>query len=204
MVSRANRRFRIGTARWSIPRAAAQHFAGEGTHLQRYARVLRCAEINSSFHRPHSVTTYAKWAAATPASLLFAVKVPRTITHDQQLRRPDCRSSASSPKPPAWAASAGRCWCNCRRRSLSTGASPPVSSTCCARDTRGWRCVSLGIRGGSRQTPKSSSCVIALCVLPPIRHRHRGPTGPGGWSDIVYYRWHGSPRKYWSRYDAQR
>ena len=26
---------------------------------------------------------------------------------------------------------------------------------------------------------------------------------PGGWPGIVYYRLHGSPRKYWSVYDAQ-
>ncbi|MEO5739585.1 MAG: DUF72 domain-containing protein [Vicinamibacterales bacterium] len=77
----------IGTAGWSIPRVSAHRFADEGTHLQRYARVFACAEINSSFHRPHSAATYAKWAACTPPAFRFAVKVPRTITHDQKLRR---------------------------------------------------------------------------------------------------------------------
>lgn len=47
-----------------------------------------CAEINSSFHRPHAAATYAKWAASTPPAFRFAVKMPRTITHDQKLRRP--------------------------------------------------------------------------------------------------------------------
>ena len=27
---------------------------------------------------------------------------------------------------------------------------------------------------------------------------------PGGWPGMVYYRLHGSPRTYWSRYDALR
>ena len=45
---------RIGTAGWSIPRAAAFRFDSTGTHLERYARSLRCAEINSSFHRPRA------------------------------------------------------------------------------------------------------------------------------------------------------
>jgi len=45
---------RIGTAGWSIPRAAACRFESAGTHLERYARLFRCAEINSSFHRPHA------------------------------------------------------------------------------------------------------------------------------------------------------
>ena len=46
-----------------------------------------CAEINSSFHRPHAASTYAKWAKATPGSFRFAVKFPRTITHDLKLQR---------------------------------------------------------------------------------------------------------------------
>src|SRR5690349_18833369 len=80
------RRVIIGTAGWSIPRASAQYFPGDGSHLERYSRVLPCAEINSSFHRPHASATYARWAASTPAPFRFAVKIPRTITHDAKLR----------------------------------------------------------------------------------------------------------------------
>ena len=29
-----------------------------------------------------------------------------------------------------------------------------------------------------------------------------GADVPGGWNGIVYYRLHGAPRKYWSRYDS--
>ena len=39
---------------------------GRGQHLHRYARVLGCAEINSSFHRPHRPAVYERWAASTP------------------------------------------------------------------------------------------------------------------------------------------
>lgn len=49
--------------------------------------MLRCAEINSSFHRPHAEATDAKWAASTPADFRVAVKLPRIITHDQKLQR---------------------------------------------------------------------------------------------------------------------
>ena len=79
---------RIGTAGWSIPRAAASEFSGIGSHLERYARVLPCAEINSSFHRPHALKVYERWAASTPPSFRFSVKLPRTITHEGELRRP--------------------------------------------------------------------------------------------------------------------
>ena len=36
---------RIGTAGWSLPKAVAASFPGEGSQLARYARVLDCAEI---------------------------------------------------------------------------------------------------------------------------------------------------------------
>ena len=77
---------RIGTAGWGIPRAQAAAFPGEGSHLERYARVLSCAEIDTSFYRPHRVGTYARWAASTPADFRFAVKLPRAITHAAALR----------------------------------------------------------------------------------------------------------------------
>ena len=60
---------RIGTAGWAIPREAAASFPGEGQHLQRYARVLGCTELNSSFHRSHRVEVYERWAAQTPLGL---------------------------------------------------------------------------------------------------------------------------------------
>src|SRR4051812_47232701 len=77
----------VGTAGWSIPRVSIARCPSDGTHLQRYSRRFGGVEINSSFHRPHAPATYAKWASSTPTRFQFAVKVPRTITHDQQLRR---------------------------------------------------------------------------------------------------------------------
>ena len=77
---------RVGTAGWSIPRASASRFDSAGTHLERYSRRLDCAEINSSFHRPHAATTYAKWRESTPPGFRFAVKIPRAITHELKLQ----------------------------------------------------------------------------------------------------------------------
>src|SRR5580698_7362880 len=77
---------RVGTAGWSIPRPSAFRFEGPGTHLERYSRSLGCAEINSSFYRPHAETTYAKWRESTPPDFRFAVKMPRTITHQLKLQ----------------------------------------------------------------------------------------------------------------------
>ena len=75
----------IGCAGTSIPRDVADSFPGAGSHLERYARVLGCAEINSSFYRPHQPATYARWADSVPEAFRFSVKTPRSITHDAKL-----------------------------------------------------------------------------------------------------------------------
>lgn len=75
----------IGTAGWSISRVLGDAFAGEGTHLQRYAAKLHVAEINSSFYRPHRQSTYQRWAASVPAHFRFSVKLPKSMTHQRKL-----------------------------------------------------------------------------------------------------------------------
>lgn len=76
----------IGTAGWSISSAAASQFPPDGSHLQRYAQVLHCVEINTSFYRSHQSATYARWAASVPGHFRFSVKLPRRITHELRLR----------------------------------------------------------------------------------------------------------------------
>lgn len=75
----------IGTAGWSVPAPSREQFPETGTHLERYASVLKAAEINSSFHRSHKIETYQRWAESVPAVFRFSVKVPKTITHAARL-----------------------------------------------------------------------------------------------------------------------
>jgi len=77
----------VGCAGWSLASKDAPSFPGEGSHLERYARMFPCVEINSSFYRPHQEKTYLRWAASVPESFRFSVKMPRTITHDLRLQR---------------------------------------------------------------------------------------------------------------------
>jgi uncharacterized protein YecE (DUF72 family) len=81
-------RVNVGTAGWTIPRQVAAEFPCEGTSLSRYAARFRVAEINSSFHRPHRLTTWQRWHDSVPENFRFSVKLPKAITHQKKLA--DC------------------------------------------------------------------------------------------------------------------
>jgi uncharacterized protein YecE (DUF72 family) len=193
----------VGTAGWSIPRAVSTRFPGGGSHLERYARVLPAAEINSSFHRTHAVETYAKWAAAVPPEFRFAVKLPRTITHEGELRRARAplerflaESAGLGPKrgpilvqlPPSLAFD---------RRAARTffdlfRAKYPGDAVCEPRHPTWFTPAVDALLDRFR--------IARVAADPPTAD---GADAPGGWNGLVYYRLHGSPRKYWSRYSIQ-
>jgi len=75
----------IGCAGWAIRREHSAKFAHVGTHLQRYATIFNCVEINSCFYRPHRFSTYERWAASVPDHFRFAVKLPKAVTHELRL-----------------------------------------------------------------------------------------------------------------------
>jgi uncharacterized protein YecE (DUF72 family) len=195
------RRVFVGTAGWSIPRATAHRFACEGTHLQRYARVLHAAEINSSFHRPHSSTTYAKWAGCAPPAFRFAVKIPRTITHDQKLRR----ARPALERFYDESAGLGR-----RRGPLLVQLPPSLAFEPRVARTF-FQLMRARYRGLIVCEPRHSTWFSPSADSLLVRHKVArvaadpapapGADRPGGWTGLVYYRLHGSPRKYWSKYE---
>lgn len=75
----------VGTASWTVPRQNAAEFPSEGTSLERYAARLPVAEINSSFHRPHRISTWERWRDSVPDDFRFSAKLPKTITHQAKL-----------------------------------------------------------------------------------------------------------------------
>ncbi len=81
----AKPRILIGTAGWSLPGTQRDRFAEGPSLLARYATRLDAVEINSSFYRPHRPATYARWAQSVPDGFRFAVKLPKTITHERRL-----------------------------------------------------------------------------------------------------------------------
>lgn len=196
------RRIFIGTAGWSIPRASGQRCPGEGTHLERYARAFAGAEINSSFHRPHAAATYTKWALAVPAGFRFAVKLPRTITHDLKLRR------VRLPLARFLEETAGLAE---KRGPLLVQLPPSLAFD--ARVTARFFDLLRGHYDGfvvcePRHPTWLSARADALLVRYQVARVAADPPPdpgaerPGGWTGLVYYRLHGAQRKYWSRYDS--
>jgi uncharacterized protein YecE (DUF72 family) len=193
----------IGTAGWSIPRASAAHFAGDGTHLQRYARILGAAEINSSFHRPHAAATYQKWAESTAAAFRFAVKLPRTITHDQKLRQ------SRAPLGQFLEQSAGLG----EKRGPLLVQLPPSLALEVRLVARFFGVLRELYDGPVVCEPRHASWFSQVAAALLVRHRVArvaadpppapGADQPGGWDGLIYYRLHGSPRKYWSRYPPE-
>ena len=194
----------VGTAGWSVPRASGHRCPGPGTHLERYARAFRCAEINSSFHRPHAAATYEKWAALTPPGFRFAIKVPRIITHDQKLRRArvplerfltetgglgNKRGPLLVQLPPSLrfeARVAGRFFELLRARYGGDVVCEPRHETWFSRLAEAMLVRFTVARVAADPAPTA------------------GGDLPGGWAGIIYHRLHGSPRKYWSKYDGAR
>src|SRR3954470_9649874 len=81
-------RIYVGCATWAIG-SANEHLLLPGrSNLERYARALTAAEVNSSFHRAHRHATWGRWARTVGPSFRFSVKLPKTITHERRLR--DC------------------------------------------------------------------------------------------------------------------
>jgi uncharacterized protein YecE (DUF72 family) len=72
-------------AGWSLPAPFRLPESKHRTLLEQYAELFTAVEINSSFYRPHKLSTYERWADSVPADFRFAVKVPRLITHEQRL-----------------------------------------------------------------------------------------------------------------------
>jgi uncharacterized protein YecE (DUF72 family) len=192
----------IGTAGWSVPAQYAGGFPDGGSHLERYARRLDAVEINSSFYRPHQRKTYERWAASVPAHFRFAVKLPRTITHERKLvncggllDRFVAETGGLGGKlgvvlvqlPPSLsfdAGNAGRFFADLRQR------------------------IDADIACEPRHASWFSEAADALLIKHKVARvaadpaRVPGAETPGGWDGLVYYRWHGSPRIYYSDYDA--
>jgi uncharacterized protein YecE (DUF72 family) len=192
---------RIGCAGWSLPRALWSEFPPEGSHLQRYAQRFDAVEIDTSFYRPHRRETYERWAASTPATFRFAVKLPRTVTHEQRL----VGAMPAFDEFLAQVAGLGeRLGCLVVQLPPSLGFDRGVVQRFLADVRRRHAgAVALEPRHRSWFVPAAESLLSGLRVgrvlADPVLFDEAA--APGGWPGLVYLRLHGSPRRYWSAYD---
>jgi uncharacterized protein YecE (DUF72 family) len=193
---------RIGTAGWSIPRASAHCFGADGTHLQRYSRRLSCVEINSSFYRPHAAATYAKWRDSTPSGFRFSVKMPREITHELKLRDARAPLVAFLSQTDGLAQKRGAILVQLPP-SLSFDAEAATSFLELVREVYGGPVV-CEPRHPTWFLPSATSLFDQYRVSRVAADPPPAPAAmvPAACPDVVYFRLHGSPRKYWSRYDG--
>jgi uncharacterized protein YecE (DUF72 family) len=79
----------VGTSGYSYPEWRGsfypERFAG-AQMLPYYAERFRTVELNNTFYRMPTGKTISGWDQDTPAGFVFALKVPRRITHISRLR----------------------------------------------------------------------------------------------------------------------
>ena len=193
----------IGTAGWSIPAAGRACFPEAASLLQRYAGRLGAVEINSSFYRPHRPATYRRWAASVPPGFRFAVKVPRTITHERRLADAadllaaflaEARELGATlgplllQMPPSLVfdpAVAGGFLQALRERFAGDVACEPRHPSWFSGEAE-------ALLGAHRVARVAADPVPKGC--PPAAG------APGGWRGLAYHRLHGTPRIYYSDY----
>ncbi len=197
---------RIGCAGWSIPSQHANLFGAGDSHLARYSTRFDVAEINATFHRPHQPQTFERWAASVPAQFRFSAKLPKWITHEARLYGTGDALSAFfdgvaglGPKfggvlvqlPPSLvfdARLADRFFAMLRRRCPARIACEPRHASWFGPEAdRVWTRYAIA-RAAADPAPVPAAAL---------------PAGAGRDARWSYWRWHGAPRMYYSRYDDE-
>jgi uncharacterized protein YecE (DUF72 family) len=193
---------RVGTAGWSIPAVDAAAFPAEGTSLERYAARLTCAEINSSFHRPHRRSTYERWAASVPEYFSFSVKLPKTITHQRKLFDSGDLLGTFLDEAGGLGAKLGVILVQLPP-SLAFDYTLARSFFPLLGDMAAMACEP---RHPSWFEDEANALLaemkVARVAADPARVE--AAARPGGWNGLAYYRLHGSPTIYRSSYEPER
>jgi uncharacterized protein YecE (DUF72 family) len=190
----------IGTAGWSIPRQEAHRFPSEGTALERYSALFSVVEINSSFHRPHRISTWQRWRDSVPADFRFSVKVPKLITHERKLA--DCEAHVDEFI--AQAATLGEKLAILLvqlppKLQFSGALAETFFSSLAARSPAAIACEPRHPSwfGEDAESLLVSHTVARIAADPAICD---AASRPGGWRGLSYWRLHGSPVTYRSSY----
>ena len=199
----ASNSIRIGTAGWSLPKAHRSGFGAGASNLARYATRLNAVEINSSFYRPHRAATYARWADTVPEDFRFAVKIPKAITHAQRLADADALLAQFLSEAGALGDKLGPLL-------VQLPPSLKFDAKIAGAFFGGLRAQFGGAvvcepRHASWFTKSADALLrkkrVAVAAADPARVPEAAQ--PRGDSGIAYFRWHGSPRMYYSNYEPK-
>jgi len=191
----------VGCAGWSLPKDRITSFPLTGTHLQRYASQFNAVEINSSFYRPHRKSTYQRWADSTPSDFRFSVKLPKQISHLNRLADSELELDQFLDETSGLGAKLGAILVQL----------PPSLNFKVAIMERFFR----ELRGRTdtpivcepRHATWFGTEAEYLLIEYAIDRAAADPSvvpkaaDPGGAAKNLYFRWHGSPRMYYSAYD---
>lgn len=192
---------RLGSAGWSLPNEWADQFSIDGTYLEKYASRFHAVEINSTFYKGHRPATYTRWAQSVPDDFRFSVKLPKEITHQRKLQ--NCSDALAAflvqvqglgsklemflvQLPPTLEFDS-----NSVEEFFATFRTMSSHGIACEPRHKSWFS-----HQANRLLEKFAVARVAAdpVVVPEAAE-------PGGWDQLVYYRLHGSPRKYYSSYD---
>ena len=198
MTERA--RIRVGLAGWSNPPAKRAARTSGQTHLSFYAAHFSCVEINSSFYRPHRSATYARWRDETPAAFRFSVKMPRSITHESHLKRCTAEVARFYGEIAALRPKLGAVLIQLPP-SLEFNSRTVRTFFHSVPRHRGTKVV-CEPRHASWFTSAAERALrdagVSRVAADPARSPGAGAAG--GARRVAYFRWHGSPRMYYSKY----
>jgi uncharacterized protein YecE (DUF72 family) len=82
----------VGTSGWAYKEWKGAFYPADLPQmrfLEHYGRTLTACEVNATFYRLLSHSTFANWVAAVPESFRFAVKAHRRITHRKRIAPDD-------------------------------------------------------------------------------------------------------------------
>lgn len=201
----------VATAGWGISRPYATRFRAAGTGLERYAGVLGGVEINSSFYRPHKPETYARWAKTVPEDFRFAVKCPRTITHEKRLAGAEGLVSRFLDEAGALGRKLGPLLIQLPpslrfERETASSFFDFLRARHPGRRSPGRRSPGAIVcepRHASWFSPQANECLLDHAIARVVADPALVPEAalPGGFMGVVYVRLHGSPLMYHSAYD---
>jgi len=197
------RKVYIGTSGWSVAQAVAPASRPGLSGLERYAEHFSAVEINSTFYRLPLAKTVERWRDSTPDDFRFAVKLPRSITHEAGLVAVEAPTAEFCELVARFERKLGPLL-------VQLPASLELEARVASRFLEHLGRVSpapvvLEPRHVSWFTPEAERLLtdrgVARAAADPACCE--AASRPGAAARPSYFRWHGSPRKYFSAYPPE-